>query len=321
MATGVSLSHYQGVNSLSGGSLASSLLRDLPHIVLYIYQSFLLDMFTAPLDGAGTAVTAARCVLTALVPVMLCFAARRACGRGWAARFAFCAACSAVLPLSLCGLYLIGALNQSGMGVYMHVVMTYAGILLWVFAANAADLCASVPVKDGAKEPGLRTNVRAISLWGAAVCCAVLVWNGYVFCNETYFKMYMGYEKAYAFSVQLVQRIGELKPDGPKALAFVGNPRNLVDNRRIPSGRYRMMTAAFDGPELIGCNQYHIFLRDYLGCKYVSSLSGSYVCGVLSKMPEVEAMPMFPAAGSVKIVKNRIVVKLYDSQDNDKEKE
>lgn len=308
MTTHVALSNYQGVNSLSGSGLFSSVLRHLPHIFSFIFQGFIMDEFTDPLDGGSFVVLFARIALTLSIPVMLWLALRCAERGERARRYAFVMACTAFLPLLLGGIYTVGALGQYGSNGYMHVVMTYAEILLWVYAADASDLYASESACGAIR----RGNIGALLLWGTALFSAVLVWNGYIFINETYLKMYMGYEKAYAFSVQLVQRIGELEPDGQKPLALVGDPRNAVDNTRIPSNRYRMMTAAFDGPELIGCNQYPVFLRDYLGCKYVSSLTGPYECRSLAEAPEVRGMPLFPARGSVRIIRDKIVVKLYN---------
>lgn len=307
--TQVYLSGYQGVSSFVKGGLISGALHDIPQIASFIYRGFAADAFTAPLDGGGAFVTLCRAALVLAALVMLGLTLWRGQRRERGLRAAMTICCTALLPLALCGLYFVAATSRNGFDGYMHVVMTYSGVLLWVWAVNAADLYAGLPAPAGRP----RANARALLLWCAAVCSAVLVWNGYIFNNETYFKMYMGYEKAYAFSVQLTQRIGELKPKRPMPLALVGEPQNVVDNTRIPSRGFRMMTAAFDGPELIGCNGYDLFLRDYLGCRYVSSLARKYEAGSLLRMPEVRAMPLFPAAGSVRIIGGQIVVKLGDT--------
>ena len=71
-----------------------------------------------------------------------------------------------------------------------------------------------------------------------------------------------------------------------------------------------MMTAAFDGPELVNCNQYHKFLRDYLGAGVVSRLVRGAENENIAKQPEVRAMPVYPAEGSVRVLYGAVVVKL-----------
>ena len=110
-----------------------------------------------------------------------------------------------------------------------------------------------------------------------------------------------------AFSISLISRIQTASGGKRLPLALVGDAGAQIDNSALPSQPFRMMTASFDGPELVECNQYHKFLSDYLGADAVLRLVKGAENDNIAKQPEVEAMPVYPAAGSVKVLFGAVV--------------
>lgn len=304
--TGVSLASYQNVNALGGTEMFWNIITQAPKSIGVIYKNFILDTFTKPL-GAGTAlVRFSRFGILILSLLMSIITALR-CETGKnVARPALLLLSFAAVPLFFAGIYALGSLSAGKTHTYMHVVMTYTGVLAWVFALKLCSLFSQLP-----QPRKLARFAASVMLWTFTCFFIVLIHNNYIYSNELYFKMYLGYEKAYAFSVGLVSRIAERADDGKAhPLALVGNLKEAIDDTRIASTPFRMMTAAFDGPEFVGNNMYHIFLRDYLGATQVSRLVSRGEMLQLQRLSAVREMPTYPARGSVMLLDNIIVVKM-----------
>lgn len=297
-ACGVTLAQYQGIAGISGG-LFTAIFAHPVRLLHSLYAAFALDVFLDPLGHRTAAVAAAHWALV-VIPVVLCvwlFIKRDILAEP--GRCISLAVAILLLPAAVSSIYLI---NAEGQSVFMHVVMTYGCVLSPVFALRLAELAAN----DG--------NAGRAAFWCACLAALALSWSGCVYCGETYLKMHLGYEKAMAFSISLISRIQTASGGKRLPLALVGDAGAQIDNSALPSQPFRMMTASFDGPELVECNQYHKFLRDYLGADAVLRLVKGAENDNIAKQPEVEAMPVYPAAGSVKVLFGAVVVKLGEAK-------
>lgn len=301
----VNLLSYQGVSSLAGTEFLKNLCFNSLNSAALIYRSFAADLFTEPL-GAGFFGRYLR-----LFAALFCVAALMMAAWNrelWKSPLRLLSALVLLLASPLCfsGIYFIGFINPQKAYIFMHVVMTYGGVFLWVLAVKAAAFLAAAKWQKPAA-----AGCSRLLLWCCLFSLGALAYGNYLFTNETYLKMYLGYEKAYAFSAELTRRIGEELHDGRKLpLAFIGDISKVIDEGDLKQKKFRMMTAAFNGAELVRCNQYHRFLKNYLGCGSVSRLCSKWEEEELAKLPEVKAMPVFPADGSVKVVRKYIVIKL-----------
>ena len=125
------------------------------------------------------------------------------------------------------------------------------------------------------------------------------------FANETYLKLYLQYENAYATYTEMIAQIKQTEGfDADCTIAVVG---------RAETAFYRpdeIDTGELTGPapDLVNIYTKEHLLRYYLG--FDVPCADADTAYLLSLDPRVEAMPVYPYYGSVQRVDDYIVVKL-----------
>ena len=192
---------------------------------------------------------------------------------------------AALLPLSICCMYLIMSAQS------IHTLVMYSFTAVYFLTALVLD---RLPGTQG------RWSRRVVSL-----ALAAIVMSNVYFANMCYLKMQLQYENAFAFYTVLTARLTRTEGfDADSRLALVGRQETLL--HRFPE----LDTALLQGPspDLINIYSRENFLRYYLG--FDLPLSDEESCAALAEDARVQTMPVYPYDGSIKKIDDLIVVKL-----------
>lgn len=171
-------------------------------------------------------------------------------------------------------------------------LMTFAGELLYLLVL----MC-----RERQMQPG--TRLRAVA---AVLLCGVL-WQHVVYANQVYLKKELDKTAAVALAARIIDRIelteGYLPGETP--VAFAGR---LDRNQYLNRGRDEFQD--LDGTVGLWSDYaatYNLgrYLTDYLNYPLVWDTVTD-----VSALPEVQAMPVFPDAGGIRMVDGIVVVKL-----------
>ena len=195
------------------------------------------------------------------------------------------ALCLALLPLSMNCIFLVADVE------FIHTLVLHSFVCVYVLAAIAVERLEGQAGRVG----------RDAILTGLLL---VVIVNVY-FANETYLKLYLQYENAYATYTEMIAQIKQTEGfDADCTIAVVG---------RAETAFYRpdeIDTGELTGPapDLVNIYTKEHLLRYYLG--FDVPCADADTAYLLSLDPRVEAMPVYPYYGSVQRVDDYIVVKL-----------
>ena len=204
-----------------------------------------------------------------------------ACGKK-APNVCMAAFLTALLPLSICCMYLIMS-NES-----IHTLVMYSFVTVYMLLAALME----------------RVKLRTVRDAAALLLFAVLVSNVY-FGNMTYLKLKLQYENAYSFYTSLMAQVKNTEGfDEDTELAFIGRQDNLL--HQFP----QLDTELLMGPakDLVNIYSRENFIKYYLGFDIPFASEASLE--KLSDDERVLEMAEYPYYGSVQKIDDYIVVKL-----------
>lgn len=306
----VSLAGYRGINNIGNFSFASILASTVEsyrkvyyffRYGIFIYRvSFRIETTFLVLNWA----TMLLCVILSVWSAL-----RNRVYRS-AGRIALILALVLLFPLAI---HAIGVLGQNA---NTHWAMVYPFVLVYVYLLVCADRTEQFPILEGQPDRRVRAGKRS-ALAGTLAVLAVSL----ILCRQWYLTTNQGYEflryaneNAYASGVLLVDDMRET-PDyqeGQTPVAFVGDGAPIVF--RYTTGDFSAI-ASPDGSRYTGlclpvvdCAHLKSLMRNWIGIELVYVTDEE--AATLASMPEVKAMPVYPAAGAIAIIDGCLVVKL-----------
>ena len=192
---------------------------------------------------------------------------------------------AALLPLSICCMFLIMS-RQS-----IHTLVMYSFTAVYFLTALVLE-----------RLPGVWG--RRSGAFAGVVLAAVVLSNVY-FANMTYLKLQLQYENAYAFYTVLTSRLTSLEGfDEHSRLALVGRQETLL--HRFPELNTELLMGP--SPDLVNIYSRENLLRYYLG--FDVPFASEEECAALENDPAVQAMPVYPYTGSVRMIGDLAVIRL-----------
>lgn len=193
-------------------------------------------------------------------------------------------------------------------GGEVHDLMRYGTVLLPVATVALAGYACRSYLDLSVSAQWL----RAIACWTILGSMALTAYSYMVADNKIYLKMELSYEQAYAYSNRLLSAIESCSGyERGLPVALVGSG-TTEQSAMYPTPQLDsiFVTGAASLRDFRISYTYGDFLRFYLGFPDPVYLDGSDIVKALSERPEVKAMPLYPQAGSIRIIDNTVVVKL-----------
>lgn len=146
----------------------------------------------------------------------------------------------------------------------------------------------------------------------------VIVFHNAILANICYFHMNLCYERTYADLVDMMGDIRDMRSEGEFThLAVVGNRFADVqwgyqdaDGELTKEGKFYLLSGLLEQNLLVDADQIGGFLRWYTSEDIPSASSAT--CQELMTREDVQAMPVWPAEGSLKIIDGNLVLKLSE---------
>jgi len=189
---------------------------------------------------------------------------------------------TALLPLSICCMYLIMS-NES-----IHTLVMYSFVTVYMLLAALME----------------RVKLRSVRDVTALLLVTVLVSNVY-FGNMTYLKLKLQYENAYSFYNTLMAQVKDTEGfDENTEIVFIGRQDNLL--HQFP----QLDTELLMGPtrDLVNIYSRENFIKYYLG--FDIPFASEEAVEKLSEDARVQNMAEYPYYGSVQKIDDYIVVRL-----------
>lgn len=171
------------------------------------------------------------------------------------------------------------------------------------------------------------SNIKWAVNWIVILLILLVIRSNFIFINEAYIKMHLGYEQIYSFTTRLISHI-ELLTDfekNPKVILIENTPNIIIDHGSIfciDSDKPGLLQdcsidGLIDGQNMLDSYTYHVFINNYLASKIELINLSPYqspdrvdLYKKYSIHPEVISMPKYPSKGSIKIIDGNIIVKL-----------
>jgi len=212
----------------------------------------------------------------------------------------------AALVLVLAALYplaagLIYVMVPNGL---IHTHMLYGLVLVFVAPISLAELLA-----DGPRPMGNAVRVLILLALAAAVYAYAVTANSF------YLKLDMSLRQCTAWSERLVARI-ESYPDYEPGMdvILVGSEQREAALKPSPEMDVSQMMGMDDMGDLRTSPSYDLFLRHYLGFAAPVHTGHTELAQSFAAQKAVQQMPVYPRAGSVKVIGGALVVKLNETQ-------
>lgn len=194
----------------------------------------------------------------------------------------------------------------------MNVVTLLSGMCHWItiFACYLSYLCVPVLLElYGEDLPISKLTCYSRKAW--AVLAAVLIFDSCLYSNEVYLKKELENAATLSTFTRIVDRMEQTEGFIPEQteVAFVG----LLFNSPLSvkrEGFDHTSTSLWHNFNTTYFETYEVYLNYYLG--YPAHCADLNKVQKFEKMEQVIAMPSFPAAGSVQMVEDVLVVKLSD---------
>lgn len=287
------LTDYEGISDM--GKLS---LGELPQLVVLSYKKygafFLRDRWHCHASYLPYVL-----LLTALVTVVLgvLLLLRRRIGTG-----------RTLLALFLVGIYplaggLIYVMVPKG---FVHIHMMYG--LVFLLIAPIALMEYSRPVL----QEGSKTRVfHVMGSWVILLTMALTAYSYGITDNNAYLKADLGMRQCEAYSNRLLARVESAEGYEPgMPVVLVGSTQREAALSPTPELDASDLVGIFNMGDLRTFYTYGHFLRYYLGFSQPVYAGNSELARSLADTARVQAMPLYPLAGSVQVMDGRVVVKL-----------
>ena len=184
----------------------------------------------------------------------------------------------------------------------IHDLMIYGMVLVPVFLVTVAD---QFTIHNSGFTIKKRIQIaQNISCWIITLAIALSGFNYFIRSNQVYFKQFFTYEKSYAQSVSLINRIRQV--DGYTSeteIVFVGWLNYSNGTPELETLIDTTMT------EIYGNHYYPDFLKRYLNFTQPVEWMQSGVIEDSEISAIVEGMPEYPDDGSIALIEDKIYVK------------
>jgi hypothetical protein len=217
--------------------------------------------------------------------------------------------CLVLFPIATDGVSLLAAL-----GTGIHQMMLFSCVFKFALPLAVASIAESTLRKDGEKRTptlsrkGVDIAHRILS-WMIVVPIFLLSWSNYLYINEGYTKQSFSIAQTIQFSERLYEDIVAL--DGYEAGMSICRVGYYYPSTQIPT--YNIYNNSLNsGPSetwIINMYSYGAFVSIYLNEQLAFTAVNDEA--LVSKCREqLEAMPKYPAKGSVRIIDGVVYVKL-----------
>lgn len=289
----IQLTSYQGIDQM--GKIA---LGDLPGLIWKSYVEY-FRIFVRNDFGIQFRYLGVLYLLVGVSSVVLGVLLLRRLRLG-AARTAMAAGLAVIYPLAG---NLIFVMAPGGL-ILMH--MLYGMVYMLLFPIALAEYVGSVLREDKA-----RLFHGAVS-WAVLVSMALTVYSYAVTDNNIYFKADLGMRQCTAYSNRLLERVESCegyRPELPVVLvgSQVSNPR-LTPTPELNGIAY--VTGYFGLADFLTYFTYADFLRIYTGFSGTVLTGTSAQAQAFAALEEVQAMPLYPSDGSVRVIQDAVVVRM-----------
>lgn len=202
----------------------------------------------------------------------------------------FCILC---IPLSTNVMLLISS------EVQYHMLMRHAWCILFM---------APFIIYEAYKEKFPAKKEILFAEWGLVIAIFLVTWNYVLLDNIAYFNMNFRYEKTYAHCIELREQIKAMEDyDRHLRLAFVGSYSKIFKTEGVEDLLEPM--TGMKGAKVTSTTRLYIpFFQNYLG-EDVEGVTPEEELA-LKENPTFIDMPVYPDAGSIRIIDDVIVVKL-----------
>ncbi len=290
----VPLVDYMGLSSM--GRLS---LEELPQLIAQSYRKYASVFFQNQyLFHFGFLPYAF--LLTALCCAALGLLAVRKRRLG-PARAALALGLAVLYPLAGNLIYLMAPKGE------VHILMVYGLVFILVAPIALAEYA------DLGLEADSPRAVPTAARWIVLVTMILTAFSYAVTANSAYLKMDLSLRQCTAYSIRLLDKIESCEGYrqgmpvvllGSKTREAALSPTPELDGVRI--------NGVFDFARLRTSYTYGLFLQYYLGFTGEVCLEGSERALAMAELDPVRAMPLYPEAGSVRVVEGAVVVKLNE---------
>ncbi len=184
---------------------------------------------------------------------------------------------------------------------YVHIHMLYP--MVYILLLPLALLECAAPEEDGL--------TRRLVSWVLALTLGLTSYSYWLTDNNAYLKADFAFRQCAAWSDRLVMRIEDCPgyEPGMKVVLLGSNVREAALSP-TPELNLSRLVGIFDLGDLRTYFTYRHFLRYFLAFTDPVYTGDSETAALFALKPEVEAMPLYPRQGSVKVVDGAVVVKL-----------
>ncbi len=287
------LTDYEGISSM--GRLS---LTELPSLIFKSYRKY-VDFFLRNDWNCHFDFLKYGFILAGLATVILgvLLLRRRRLGR---AKTALVLGLAAVYPLAGAFIYVM---VPNG---FVHIHMLYGLIYILIAPLALADYTAQQEKREAGK-----AALRSAASWVILLTMILTSYSYAVTDNNAYLKADLGMRQCEAYSNRLLERIEIC--DGYKAgmdIVLVGSDIREEALTPTPEASTAWLVGIFDMGNLRTFSTYRKFLRYYLGFTGPVYTGDSEIARNLANMETVQAMPLYPEAGSVQVIDGMVIVKL-----------
>ena len=287
--TGTELVDYQGLNGMSLENLGR-FLQQIPFAFLFFGKNVLLP------DYLDRVFQVAQCLYLIFAGALAVYLAVKKQLFRDLPRLLLLIVGVALLPLAL------NFVSILALGAEVHALMIYSFVLIFVMALK----CAELAMQEGVRTQSSRWPV--IFFLNLLLCFGV-IWGNFCTTNAAYLRLQVRYENTFATANRIAERIESLDGYVP------GMPVALIGY--LPYGTYGQYLSGVSqtealigtGDELLLC-YYSLpyFLETYIGLHLPSMTDEQWA--VSHEAAVLDAMPVFPADGSVVLHEGVVIVKL-----------
>ncbi len=290
----IPLVDYMGISSM--GSLS---LRQLPGLILKSYAKY-FTYFWRNDAGHHPGFLRHLFLLTGLCTAGILVLILWKKKLGWL-RTALAAILVVLYPLAGNIIYVMVA----GGGV--HHLMIYGLVFLLIAPVALFDYMSGA---DPAPAPAQR-SLCSLAGWIILLSMAVTSYSYMVLDNQAYLKLQLSYEQNLSYSTRLLSAIESCEGyHRGMPVALVGSSVRDAALNPTPQLDKIQMIGVFSLADYRTNYTYGHFLRYFLGYTDPVYLDGSEVVSGMASLPQVQAMPTYPEAGSIQVIDNTVVVKL-----------
>lgn len=165
-------------------------------------------------------------------------------------------------------------------------------------------------------EPGSgNAALLSAASWVILLTLALTAYSYVVYCNKAYFKLDLSRQQCASYSTRLLGRIEACEGYTDKMkVVLVGSTELDLIYPTYPTPKLNEVTldGIYDFPQMRHSYTYGYYLRYYLAFPNQVLVGSSETAKALEATEAVQAMPIYPEAGSIQIIDDTVVVKLSE---------